>query len=558
MAFGEGRSPSPLAAYLAVVVLAVAGCAPETETADPTSPPPAASHAPAPTASVTTSNVPTTAAEQPCIDSGTHESIQHALTGPGAEAVLCPYAVFRLAKTIEMTAASQAIYTRGFPTDDSRALLRVEGPEVYVAVRAGNHDDVALRNVIIDGNEDLGRGPYGALIEWGGAASGHVVEWVKAFKPRGWSVLYLGEGDDRKCRQAVARHNELGPAGHHVFGMADGISLACPDSVVEHNTIIDATDGGIVIFQAPGSVVANNTIISRTRTSFYGISMEDYGPWDGDYTGTRVLDNVIEAEGALIRRGISMGTRVGCIPPDETGPVNRGAVVTGNTLRGTHMGYGFVVAGVTDWTVKGNMDDSTHRVPPYPVDCFGNAVDAPAGFQMSADSAEGSFQPEFVSATLGFSVEWWPNQVVSDEACLEEMLGEDALEAIRSGGAGPIQDALRNASEPEPLYTCQNVYEPPVLEPGMGNVAILVSACEPYCATVELFNSSDVPVDLTRVEFILEDFIVDCAGLPDTLRPQEMAMCTVDNWVADGFQVLWFAGLPPQWTGWGFNYPFAR
>ncbi|MFQ5523462.1 MAG: hypothetical protein ACE5F5_07775, partial [Acidimicrobiia bacterium] len=239
---------------------------------------------PAPTAA-STHSVP----EQPCIDSGTDRDIQRALVGPGSEAVLCPNSVFRLGETIEMTGEGQAIYTRGLPTDDTRALLVVDGPEVYVAVRAGNHDNVALRSVIVDGNAQLGRGPYGALIEWGGAASGHVVEDVKAYEPRGWSVLYLGEGDDRKCTEAVARRNELGPAGHHVFGMADGISLACPNSIVESNTIIDATDGGIVIFQAPGSLVANNTIIARTRIAFYGISMEDYGPWNGDFTGTRVV-----------------------------------------------------------------------------------------------------------------------------------------------------------------------------------------------------------------------------------------------------------------------------
>ncbi|MFQ5524416.1 MAG: hypothetical protein ACE5F5_12730, partial [Acidimicrobiia bacterium] len=62
----------------------------------------------------------------------------------------------------------------------------------------------------------------------------------------------------------------------------------------------------------------------------------------------------------------------------------------------------------------------------------------------------------------------------------------------------------------------------------------------------------------TRVEFILEEFVVDCIGLPTLLEPGESATCTIEDWVADGFQVLWFAGLPPKWRGWGFSYPFEE
>lgn len=40
---------------------------------------------------------------------------------------------------------------------------------------------------------------------------------------------------------------------------ADGISMACQNSTVTGNTVTDATDGGIVIFQAPGTLVQGNT-----------------------------------------------------------------------------------------------------------------------------------------------------------------------------------------------------------------------------------------------------------------------------------------------------------
>jgi parallel beta-helix repeat protein len=244
--------------------------------------------------------------------------------------------VFELTETVFYTHDDQEIYTQGFPRDDSRALLRVAHKDIATAVMAGNNSRVKLRNVIIDGNRpELGIATAG-LIEWGGAATGQIVEWVKAYEPRGWSVLVMSHGDDHRCSGAEARYNELGPGGRAAYGLADGISLACRNSIVENNTIVDVTDGGIVIFQAPGSLVQNNTIRAESRIMFYGISMVDYGPYDGDFTGTRVIGNTIDAQGALIRRGISMGPYVGCIPAEETTLRSRGAVVTGNVLEGDH------------------------------------------------------------------------------------------------------------------------------------------------------------------------------------------------------------------------------
>ena len=88
----------------------------------------------------------------PCILSGDHASIQRALTKPGSRAVLCRNAVFELSDTVVFTHDDQQVYTQGFPTDDSRALLRVAHKDVATAVSAEGNDYVSLRNVIIDGN----------------------------------------------------------------------------------------------------------------------------------------------------------------------------------------------------------------------------------------------------------------------------------------------------------------------------------------------------------------------------------------------------------------------
>ena len=109
---------------------------------------------------------------------------------------------------------------------------------------------------------------------------------------------------------------------------------------MEDNTIIDATDGGIVIFQAPGSLVPNHTLIADNRVLFYGIAMEDHGPYKGEFTGTRVIGNTINARGALIRHGISMEPHMGCIPADEALLRSRGAIVSDNVLIGGHRATG--------------------------------------------------------------------------------------------------------------------------------------------------------------------------------------------------------------------------
>jgi hypothetical protein len=73
--------------------------------------------------------------------------------------------------------------------------------------------------------------------------------------------------------------------------------------------------------------------------------------------------------------------------------------VTGNTLQGTHMGYGYAVNGVRDWTVTGNTDNATHAGTPN-AGC-GGTVSAPGRFQVQA-SASSTLQPEFTGAQLTY------------------------------------------------------------------------------------------------------------------------------------------------------------
>jgi hypothetical protein len=335
-----------------------------------------------------------------CIDSGTGADIQAALTGEGAVAELCTGATFDLTKPIAFTAANQTIETQGAPTDDTRALLKVTGAEQATAIEGGNQSGITIRAIQINGNRpDLGRiDGGGGLLEIGGDVSDLVIENNHFFEPRGWSALHIAEGVVHdgvpNCQKATVTGNQVGPSGTP-DGWADGISLACGNSTVKDNTITDATDGAIVIFGAPGSQVTDNKITAKNRTLLGGINLVDYGPMDGNYSGTVVSGNTITADGALIKVGLAMGPAVwGC-----SDQVVHGATVTGNTLAGSTMGYGYAVSGVKDFTITGNTDNSTHVGIPNG-GCDG-ASPEPAGF-LSDGVDGGTVQADFKAASLHF------------------------------------------------------------------------------------------------------------------------------------------------------------
>ncbi len=193
-------------------------------------------------------------------------------------------------------------------------------------------------------------------------------------------------------------NNDIGPAGQATSGQwADGITFACRNSMVSGNTITDATDGGIVIFGSPGSVVENNTITAATRDLLGGINMVDADGFGGDFSGTIVRSNLISSNGAFIHVGIAMGPYVWFCDAR----VNHGALVTGNTVTGSAVGYGYAVSGVSDWTVTGNVNTSSNNgISTAPCDSsrYSNALaDA---FVIDRTHAFGSFQPEFVDGVL--------------------------------------------------------------------------------------------------------------------------------------------------------------
>ena len=208
-------------------------------------------------------------------------------SGPGFVLRLCPNAHYMIQAPIMFAAPDQEISTVGYPTDDSRATLVVSGPVANgtghtnaVDGTCSNCSGIKLRNIqvgaltfrlqLIISSSSLqingtraGAPPNfgGANIEMGGPNSNQLIEYVRSYDPRSWSCLHIAEGDRLLCNNVTVRNNDIGPCGSDAWmEWADGISVSCRSTVVRNNLVKGPTDGGIVLFGAPGSIVENNTI----------------------------------------------------------------------------------------------------------------------------------------------------------------------------------------------------------------------------------------------------------------------------------------------------------
>lgn len=112
----------------------------------------------------------------------------------------------------------------------------------------------------------------GALILMGGPLSRDcLLESCRLEDPRGWTACHVADWADR----SRVINNVVGPCGQQASDgpWADGLSIAGINSTVDGNTIVDATDGAIVVFCATGSIISNNLVIARTRDCLGAINM---------------------------------------------------------------------------------------------------------------------------------------------------------------------------------------------------------------------------------------------------------------------------------------------
>jgi hypothetical protein len=347
--------------------------------------------------------------------------------GPGTKVLLCPSKTYRVLGTIVFTAADQELATYGYPTGSERAVLQVAG-DVATAIQGDCRRcaRVAMRNLVIDGNrEKFGRivdsDAATGLIVLGGNEGQTVAEcWIK--DPRGFTAIHIREGDKMSCTGAVIEKNEIGPVGNEfdpeVDGpdpemsplgrpLADGISIACRDSFVLENTFYDNTDAAIVVYCSPGTLIHANRISTNRMSAMAGILLVDSTPFDGDYTGTTIKGNIIDAASRIIRVGIGLGAAVWS---DDIDTILWGGSVLANGIKGKHMGYGIAAAGLKGWTIKDNWDEAVHRGK-RSARCFDSPVnpDPLAFLQWSETIKSTSIQPDFVDQEFQYGMSYFPD-----------------------------------------------------------------------------------------------------------------------------------------------------
>ncbi|EJD01389.1 uncharacterized protein FOMMEDRAFT_126269 [Fomitiporia mediterranea MF3/22] len=297
-------------------------------------------------------------------------------SGQGFVLSLCPNTEYKIFAPINFAAPSQEISTKGYPTDDSRAMITVAGPISNgtghsTAIQGGckTCNNIKLRNIQINGSREDTIIDGGANIEMGGPTSGQLIEYVRSFNPRSWSCLHIAEGS-LLCNNATVQNNDIGPCGTDSFQQwADGISFACANGLVRNNMIDNPTDGGIVLFGSPGTLVENNTIWIEEQTLLGGINLVDYLPWSGNFTDVVVRNNSIfggfatDSESAsstkgddqfdaIIKIGIAIGPRVWFGNRYGNNKSENGTV-TSNHLSGA-FGYGIALTSAKNFTVQSN------------------------------------------------------------------------------------------------------------------------------------------------------------------------------------------------------------
>lgn len=146
---------------------------------------------------------------------------------------------------------------------------------------------------------------------------------------------------------------------------SDGTTVDGEDALVDHNTVLDASDIGIALFGNPmvpqQSIVSDNYILSAGNSAFAAIDIDPHGvcgPSCGDvslrsFAGSSVRDNVFVSGP---RTGFGFGVSVGIralfnYPPDGTG-----ATVTDNGTGGAsaRVAIGIGVSGMFNATLSGN------------------------------------------------------------------------------------------------------------------------------------------------------------------------------------------------------------
>jgi parallel beta-helix repeat protein len=286
-----------------------------------------------------------------------------------------PYQGYQIDKTIYLVANTVKTNLTFTATDpNNRALLQatddLKGFVVNVTPRSqvpnyGDVDNLTISHLHIDGNRDnrvcfgadeIGNGQDdnwgswlptecqnygdgmcypGGLNMCGATDLGDVNQDYQG-NPSAWSTGFVVDDlliSNVECATALAlcaadstiKDTTIDIAGDHTHvstcaqtdpdepmgGWSDGITSEGPGNVIMGNTILDASDVGIVFFGGRDTIISNNTIQARPGNygMFAAIAVHPWG-W-GDVSGMEVTGNVVTNTADITCGGIHAGINIG-------------------------------------------------------------------------------------------------------------------------------------------------------------------------------------------------------------------------------------------------------
>ena len=328
---------------------------------------------------------------------GTAVQLQAMLNGtpPGGVVTLAERAVVWVDRPITIP-AGVTLTTAGGPAPRTYArmgrLVRTAAfGDAMVKLSSGS----ALRSVWVDGRRSAVGFSQPAMNVQTFGGDNVFVENNRFAEPAGWtSFQALGTFEGFRCGSEWVRWNLITsyvPA-HLGGGWSDGLSVACENTVVEGNNILDATDVSIVVFRAypavQRSVVRSNTALNAGNSAYGGFVADGLTGVGAvqSFAGAVFDGNLVWASPSQhIDIVLSVGTRPWFGGASSLGS---GAAFVNNTTGGqvVRTNTGIAVSGMLNAHVQGNVLSTS----------LANTIACPDGnvlASVSAGWASGSIQP---------------------------------------------------------------------------------------------------------------------------------------------------------------------
>jgi hypothetical protein len=328
---------------------------------------------------------------------GSAAQLQAALnaTPPGGTVTLAQHAVVFVDQPLTIP-AGVTLTTAGGPSSRSYARMgRLVRTAAFGDAALKLSTGSQLRSVWVDGRRSAVGFNQPAMNVQTFGGDNVIVDNNRISEPAGWTNFQaLGTFEGFRCGSEWVRWNLVTgyvPA-HTGGGWSDGLSIACENTTVEGNNILDATDVSIVVFRAypavQRSVVRSNTALNAGNSAYGGYvadGLTGVGATQS-FAGATFDGNMVWASAAQhIDIVLSVGTRAWFGGASSMGS---GAAFVNNTTGGqvVRTNTGIAVSGMLNANVQANVLSTA----------LTNTIACPDGnvlASVSAGWASGSIQP---------------------------------------------------------------------------------------------------------------------------------------------------------------------